>query len=49
MIEGIGRDVTRIVATHDVERVVLDRIVIMKEGNIVACEGPEKLIHSHSF
>ncbi|MCU5239660.1 ABC transporter ATP-binding protein/permease [Bacillus cereus] len=50
MIEGIGRDVTRIVATHDVERVVLaDRIVIMKEGNIVVCEGPEKLIHSHSF
>lgn len=50
MIEGIGRDVMRIVATHDVERVVLaDRIVIMKEGNIVACEGPEKLIHSHSF
>lgn len=50
MIEGIGRDVTRIVATHDVEMVVLaDRIVIMKEGNIVACEGPEKLIHSHSF
>ncbi|MEF7656328.1 MULTISPECIES: ABC transporter ATP-binding protein [Bacillus cereus group] len=50
MIEGLGSEVTRIVATHDVERAVLaDRIVIMKEGNIVACEGPEKLIYSHSF
>lgn len=50
MIEGLGSEVTRIVATHDVERAVLaNRIVIMKEGNIVACESPEKLIHSHSF
>ncbi len=50
MIEGLGSEVTRIVATHDVERAVLaDRIVIMKEGNIVACESPEKLIYSHSF
>ncbi|MDA1652876.1 ABC transporter ATP-binding protein [Bacillus cereus group sp. BY6-1LC] len=50
MIEGLGRDVTRIVATHDVEKVILaDRVVIMKEGSVVACGSPEKLINSHSF
>ncbi|HDX9609859.1 TPA: ABC transporter ATP-binding protein [Bacillus toyonensis] len=50
MIEGIGRDVTRIVATHDVERAMLaDRVVIMREGSIIACGSPEKLINSHSF
>ncbi|HHL0971348.1 ABC transporter ATP-binding protein [Bacillus sp. S70] len=50
MIEGLGRDVTRIVATHDVEKVILaDRVVIMREGSIVACGSPEKLINSHSF
>ncbi|MBL3820935.1 ABC transporter ATP-binding protein [Bacillus sp. BSL6] len=50
MIEGLGRGVTRIVATHDVEKVILaDRVVIMKEGIIVACGSPEKLIKSHSF
>ncbi|NKX14303.1 ATP-binding cassette domain-containing protein [Bacillus cereus] len=50
MIEGLGRDVTRIVATHDVEKVILaDRVVIMREGSIVACRSPEKLINSHSF
>ncbi|PDZ03497.1 ABC transporter ATP-binding protein [Bacillus cereus] len=50
MIEGLGRDVTKIVATHDVEKAILaDRVVIMKEGSIVACGRPEKLIYSHSF
>ncbi|HHT7226038.1 ABC transporter ATP-binding protein [Bacillus thuringiensis] len=50
MIEGLGRDVTRIVATHDVEKVILaDRVVIMREGSIIACGSPEKLINSHSF
>ncbi|MED2982545.1 ABC transporter ATP-binding protein [Bacillus thuringiensis] len=50
MIEGLGRDVTRIVATHDVEKVILaDRVVIMREGSIVACGSPEELINSHSF
>ncbi|HHK5564306.1 TPA: ABC transporter ATP-binding protein [Bacillus thuringiensis] len=50
MIEGLGRDVTRIVATHDVEKVILaDYVVIMREGSIVACGSPEKLINSHSF
>ncbi|TXR98833.1 ABC transporter ATP-binding protein [Bacillus sp. SH7-1] len=50
MIEGLGRDVTRIVASHDVEKVILaDRVVIMREGSIVACGSPEKLINSHSF
>ncbi|RKF46461.1 ABC transporter ATP-binding protein [Bacillus wiedmannii] len=50
MIVGLGREVTRIVATHDVEKVILaDRVVIMREGSIVACGSPEKLIHSHSF
>ncbi|MGE1129585.1 ABC transporter ATP-binding protein [Bacillus wiedmannii] len=50
MIEGLGRGVTRIVATYDVEKAILaDRVVIMKEGSIVACGSPEKLIYSHSF
>ncbi|MED3120602.1 ABC transporter ATP-binding protein [Bacillus thuringiensis] len=50
MIEGLGREVTRIVATHDVEKAILaDRVVIMKEGRIVACGSPKKLINSHSF
>ncbi|HDR7705996.1 TPA: ABC transporter ATP-binding protein [Bacillus thuringiensis] len=50
MIEGLGRDVTRIVATHDVEKVILaDRVVIMREGSIIACGSPEELINSHSF
>lgn len=50
MIEELGSEVTRIVATHDVEKVILaDRVVIMKEGSIVACGSPEKLINSHSF
>ncbi|MFJ8217786.1 ABC transporter ATP-binding protein [Bacillus cereus] len=50
MIERLGREVTRIVATHDVEKAILaDRVVIMKEGSIVACGRPEKLMHSHSF
>ncbi|CUB52274.1 putative ABC transporter ATP-binding protein [Bacillus subtilis] len=50
MIEGLGSDVTRIVATHDVEKAILaDRVVIMREGSIVACGSPEKLINSHSF
>ncbi|RKI24786.1 ABC transporter ATP-binding protein [Bacillus thuringiensis] len=50
MIEGLGRDVTRIVATHDVEKVILaDRVVIMREGSIVACGSPEELINSHPF
>ncbi|HDR4423037.1 TPA: ABC transporter ATP-binding protein [Bacillus cereus] len=50
MIVGLGRGVTRIVATHDVERAILaDRVVIMREGSIVACGSPEKIINSHSF
>ncbi|MDP7988373.1 ABC transporter ATP-binding protein [Bacillus sp. MHSD_36] len=50
MIEGLGSKVTRIVATHDVEKAILaDRVLIMKEGSIVACGSPEKLIYSHSF
>ncbi|MCU5426360.1 ABC transporter ATP-binding protein/permease [Bacillus cereus] len=50
MIEELGSEVTRIVATHDVEKVILaDRVVIMKKGSIVACGSPEKLINSHSF
>ncbi|PEM25785.1 ABC transporter ATP-binding protein [Bacillus wiedmannii] len=50
MIEGLGREVTRIVATHDVEKAILaDRVVIMREGSIVACGSPEKLRNSHSF
>ncbi|CKE93976.1 ABC transporter ATP-binding protein [Bacillus paranthracis] len=50
MIEGLGRGVTRIVVTHDVEKAILaDRVVIMREGKVVACGSPEKLINSHLF
>ncbi|EJR65296.1 hypothetical protein IIO_01480 [Bacillus cereus VD115] len=50
MIEGIGRDVTRIVATHDVERAMLaDRIVVMKNGTIVECGNPRELLHCNSL
>ncbi|MGN4445188.1 ABC transporter ATP-binding protein [Bacillus cereus group sp. MYBK79-1] len=50
MIKGLGSEVTRIVATHDVEKAILaDRVVIMREGSIVACGIPEKLINSHLF
>ncbi|WP_242212511.1 ABC transporter ATP-binding protein [Bacillus cereus group sp. BfR-BA-01383] len=50
MIEGLGRDVTRIVATHDVERIILaDRVVVMKEGSIIECGNPRELLNRNSL
>ncbi|MBE5106307.1 ABC transporter ATP-binding protein [Bacillus thuringiensis] len=50
MIEGVGENATRIVTTHDVEKATLaDCIIVMREGNIVECGSPEKLINNHSF
>ncbi|MBG9531488.1 ABC transporter ATP-binding protein [Bacillus cereus] len=50
MIEGIGRDVTRIVATHDVERVMIaDCVVVIKNGTIVECGNPRELLNCNSL
>ncbi|WP_212936158.1 ABC transporter ATP-binding protein [Bacillus hominis] len=50
MIEGLGRDVTRIVVTHDVERIILaDRVVVMKEGSIIECGKPRELLNRNSL
>ncbi|MFD6507929.1 MULTISPECIES: ABC transporter ATP-binding protein [unclassified Bacillus (in: firmicutes)] len=50
MIEGLGRDVTRIVATHDVERAILaDRVIVMREGSIVECGNPRELLNRNSL
>jgi len=50
MIEGLGRDVTRIVATHDVERAMIaDWIVVMNNGIIVECGDPRELLTYKSF
>lgn len=50
MIEGLGRDVTRIVATHDVERAMIaDWIVVMNNGIIVECGNPKELLTYKSF
>ncbi|KLA31298.1 ABC transporter ATP-binding protein [Bacillus cereus] len=50
MIEGIGRDVTRIVATHDVERAMIaDCVVVMKNGIIVECGNPRELLNCNSL
>lgn len=45
MIEGLGRDVTRIVATHDVEKAMIaDWVVVMNNGIIVECGDPRELL-----
>lgn len=50
MIEGIGRDVTRIVATHDVERVMIaDCVVVIKNGTIVEWGNPRELLNCNSL
>lgn len=50
MIEGIGRDVTRIVATHDVERAMIaDCVVVIKNGTIVECGNPRELLNYNSL
>ncbi|MGF9770149.1 ABC transporter ATP-binding protein [Bacillus albus] len=50
MIEGLGRDVTRIVATHDVEKAMIaDWVVVMNNGIIVECGDPRELLTYKSF
>ncbi|WP_242241833.1 ABC transporter ATP-binding protein [Bacillus cereus group sp. BfR-BA-01309] len=50
MIEGLGRDVTKIVATHDVERAMIaDRVVVMNNGIVVECGDPRELLTYKSF
>lgn len=50
MIEGLGSDVTRIVATHDVERAMIaDWVVIMNNGIVVECGDPRELLTYKSF
>ncbi|PER27079.1 ABC transporter ATP-binding protein [Bacillus cereus] len=50
MIEGLGREVTRIVATHDVEKAILaDWVVVMNEGSIMECGDPRELLNSNSL
>ncbi|PEW81399.1 ABC transporter ATP-binding protein [Bacillus cereus] len=50
MIEGLGRDVTKIVATHDVERAMIaDRVVVMNNGSVVECGDPKELLTYKSF
>lgn len=50
MIEGLGSDVTRIVATHDVERAMIaDWIVVMNNGIVVECGDPRELLTYKSF
>ncbi|ASZ67360.1 ABC transporter ATP-binding protein [Bacillus cereus] len=50
MIEGIGRDVTRIVTTHDVERAMIaDCVVVIKNGTIVECGNPRELLNCNSL
>ncbi|MDA2113961.1 ABC transporter ATP-binding protein [Bacillus cereus] len=50
MIEGLGSDVTRIVATHDVERAMIaDWVVVMNNGIVVECRDPRELLTYKSF
>ncbi|WP_242283357.1 ABC transporter ATP-binding protein [Bacillus cereus] len=50
MIEGLGIDVTRIVATHDVERAMIaDCVVVIKNGTIVECGNPRELLNCNSL
>ncbi|OUB17156.1 ABC transporter ATP-binding protein [Bacillus thuringiensis serovar yunnanensis] len=50
MIKGRGRDVTRIVATHDVERAMIaDCVVVIKNGTIVECGNPRELLNCNSL
>ncbi|PFM48286.1 ABC transporter ATP-binding protein [Bacillus cereus] len=50
MIEGLGSEVTRIVATHDVERAMIaDRVVVMNNGIIVEYRDPRELLTYKSF
>ncbi|WP_243870724.1 ABC transporter ATP-binding protein [Bacillus albus] len=50
MVQGLGRDVTRIVATHDVEKAMIaDWVVVMNNGIIVECGNPRELLTYKSF
>lgn len=50
MIEGLGSGVTRIVATHDVERAMIaDWVVVMNNGSVVECGDPKELLTYKSF
>ncbi|PGV85711.1 ABC transporter ATP-binding protein [Bacillus thuringiensis] len=50
MIEGLGRDVTRVVTTHDVKRAMrADRVVVMKNGVIMECGDPKELLNCNSL
>ncbi|CUB08833.1 Putative multidrug export ATP-binding/permease protein [Bacillus cereus] len=50
MIEGLGREVTRIVATHDVERAMIaDWVVVMDNGIVVEYGNPRELLTYKSF
>ncbi|OOR75925.1 ABC transporter ATP-binding protein [Bacillus cereus] len=50
IIERIGRNVTRIVATHDVERAMIaDCVVVIKNGTIVECGNPRELLNCNSL
>ncbi|MED0930091.1 ABC transporter ATP-binding protein [Bacillus mobilis] len=50
MLKGLGRNVTRIVTTHDVERAMIaDRVVVMNNGIVVECGDPRELLTYKSF
>lgn len=50
MIEELGSDVTRIVATHDVERAMIaDWVVVMNNGIVVEYGDPRELLTYKSF
>lgn len=50
MIEGLGREVTRIVTTHDVESTMrADQVVVMKNGVIIECGNPIELLNHNAF
>ncbi|HFK1765761.1 ABC transporter ATP-binding protein [Bacillus wiedmannii] len=50
MLKGLGRNVTRVVTTHDVERAMIaDRVVVMNNGSVVECGNPKELLTYKSF
>lgn len=50
MIEGLGRNATRVVTTHDIEKAMIaDRVIVMKKGVIVQCGTPHELVSRNSL
>lgn len=50
MLKGLGRNVTRVVTTHDVERAMIaDRVVVINNGSVVECGDPKELLTYKSF